>query len=85
MATGKSHCICNEMQGILSKHSSASFCDLLRREWFLCGGTCADLWHSHCLFCKKLTEVIQSVIFAWGSLTRCIIKIEEILQIKTKY
>lgn len=46
MATSKSHCICNEMQGILSKHSTASLCDLLLREWFLCGGTRAELWHS---------------------------------------
>lgn len=39
--------------------------------------TCRTVAQSrfYCLFCKKLTEVIQSIIFAWEDLTRSIIRI----------
>lgn len=70
MATGKSHGICNEMQGILSKHSSVCLCPPPHRM--------VPLWrnmHNFTLFYKKLIEVIQNVIFAWGDLTRSIISI----------
>lgn len=80
MATGKSHGICNEMHGILSKHSSVRLCVLLCTEWFLCGGTCTI----PLFFYKKLIEVTQNVIFAWGNLTRSIIRIGTNIEKKIK-
>lgn len=75
MATGKSHGICNEMQGILSKHSYDCPGVL---TMFLCQGTCIETPGSrqYCPFCKKLVQVIQNFIFAWDNLIGSVIRTE---------